>query len=581
MPTDDREKQFERALTRHLRDRADATCPDAEVLSAYQERSLSLGEMAKWTEHIASCGRCQETLALVEQTENVNSHEWDENDAILLLPQAAAKPSEFRPAATRMAMEEASLPPAAAAAGAIPQPKVRARPPWKWIVPIGAMAAGVIVWLGVNELQKQQHKQTESVQLVENQPAATPTPAARAPLAVGPTPRSDGPAQRTSKEEKALREGGLELRSAPAARMPSAEQPSNPNKLTAPRAVPLAKQELDKKKDKQGEGSGSGYGIGVAAPAPPAAGALAGTDRDGYKAPAAPSQNTRVSGGIVAGAPAGNANAPVRAVPKSSADAKTADLSTITGRVLDPSGAGISGAVITAIATTSGSSKSAVADAAGNFKLTDLPSDQYRVVVAQAGFARSEQMLTLESRRDEQLTVQLKLGAVSEMVEVTGAAPAVNTQTSDSLAASPVEKSAAKEQHGRNFSPLLQLAAVDPHYIAAPDQKFGWRVGDRGKIEHTTDRGKTWQPQNGGVTFDLRTGSATSDKVCWAIGKSGTILLTTDGGKHWKQITSPISEDLAGIHAGDAQHASIWDVSHRKSFETEDGGATWQRTAHE
>ena len=81
--------------------------------------------------------------------------------------------------------------------------------------------------------------------------------------------------------------------------------------------------------------------------------------------------------------------------------------------------------------------------------------------------------------------------------------------------------------------------------------------------------------------MDLRAGSATSDRVCWLIGGAGTILLTTDGGKHWKQVTSPMVEDLGGIHARDAQHASIWDVPNRKSFETDDGGTTWKRTANE
>ena len=89
------------------------------------------------------------------------------------------------------------------------------------------------------------------------------------------------------------------------------------------------------------------------------------------------------------------------------------------------------------------------------------------------------------------------------------------------------------------------------------------------------DRGKTWKLQKSGVTADLTAGSATSDKVCWVAGKAGTLLLTTDGGKRWKQLPSPISEDLGGIHATDALHASIWDVPNRKSFETTDGGATW------
>lgn len=121
----------------------------------------------------------------------------------------------------------------------------------------------------------------------------------------------------------------------------------------------------------------------------------------------------------------------------------------------------------------------------------------------------------------------------------------------------------------------MQLAIVDRRFIVAPGEKNAWRVGEAGQIEHSTDRGKTWKMQKSGVTEDLTAGSATSDKVCWVVGKTGTLLLTTDGGKHWKHISSPITDDLGGIHATDALHASIWDVPNRRSFETTDGGATW------
>src|SRR5450755_2798268 len=79
MPSDERDRQFERALQRHLRaSSADAACPDAEILAAYHERTLSPEEVAQWKEHIVACSRCQETLALVEETSPVALHEWEE-----------------------------------------------------------------------------------------------------------------------------------------------------------------------------------------------------------------------------------------------------------------------------------------------------------------------------------------------------------------------------------------------------------------------------------------------------------------------------------------------------------------------
>src|SRR3974390_1334469 len=79
MPSDERDRQFERALQRHLRGNSrDAACPDAETLAAYHERTLSLEELARWKEHIGGCVRCQETLALVEETNSVNLPEEEE-----------------------------------------------------------------------------------------------------------------------------------------------------------------------------------------------------------------------------------------------------------------------------------------------------------------------------------------------------------------------------------------------------------------------------------------------------------------------------------------------------------------------
>ena len=175
----------------------------------------------------------------------------------------------------------------------------------------------------------------------------------------------------------------------------------------------------------------------------------------------------------------------------------------------------------------------------------------------------------LKPQRNEQVQVQLKLGAVAESVVLSGAATSL--KPSESELSTP----------GGNFKQLIQIAAANPRYIVAPDQEMVWRVGEAGKIERSTDRGKTWKPQRSGVSVDLRAGSATSARVCWLIGKAGTILLTIDGGKNWKQVGSPIPEDLGGIHAIDAQHASIWDVPNRRSFETDDGGTTWKRTANE
>jgi hypothetical protein len=583
MATDDREQQFERALAKHLKGAAEHACPDAEVLSAYHERTLSLEEMAKWKEHIAGCERCQDTLALVEQTESVDAEAWQEQNAALQMEGLAAKPEMVRTAAARIRWVAGSMVAAPAPAAPVELARRGSRAKWKWIVPIGAVAAGVIVWVGVAEIKHKQEAD-QAAQMAQNTQRAVPQPSLELktlpPAAVEPNAARDRTAE-SRDDNKAL---------SAASPPPPAPQASASPQIRAPRAAQERKQELDKKKDAVGEGHG--YGNGISAKAPAAAPSAEGTDdfaRNRGDVTALAKES-----GVVAGTAA---NAPVSRVtpaPKPPADkgrataayrseAAPVNVSTITGTVLDPSGAAIGGALITAIDTSSGNLKTAVADAAGRFVLADLPSDQYRVVVAHAGFAQSEQTLTLAPQQNEQLRVQLKLGSATESVEVSaGAAPTLNTETAQlSTNAISREKVSQLPANGRNFQQLAQLAASDPRYIMAPDQKLAWRVGDAGKIERSTDHGKTWKLQNSGVGADLRAGSATSDRACWVIGKAGTILLTTDGGKHWRQVASPIAEDIGGIHASDAQHATIWNIPNRKSFQTSDGGATWTPAANQ
>jgi photosystem II stability/assembly factor-like uncharacterized protein len=111
--------------------------------------------------------------------------------------------------------------------------------------------------------------------------------------------------------------------------------------------------------------------------------------------------------------------------------------------------------------------------------------------------------------------------------------------------------------------------------ITTPVDQYSWRVWPGGKIEYSFDNSRTWETQKSGVSMDLTGGSAPSDKVCWVVGKAGTVLVTTDRGRHWKKVTSPIQEDIAGIFAQDGKRASVWTASHKQSFETNDGGATW------
>ncbi len=144
-------------------------------------------------------------------------------------------------------------------------------------------------------------------------------------------------------------------------------------------------------------------------------------------------------------------------------------------------------------------------------------------------------------------------------------------------AAQPGSAAPARAASGFADAAALEMVAIsNPHLVAAPGSKVIWRAGRAGLIEFSSDAGASWSRQTSGVLADLLTGSAPTDKICWMVGRVGAILLTTDGGAHWNVIHPPVEEDLFGVRATDALHATIWNSRNTKTFETSDGGLTWK-----
>ncbi len=176
MPSEDRDQQFERALARHLPSASpDSACPDAETLAAYQASTLSPPETAQWKQHIASCERCQEILSLVAQTEGLSAEDWEQHGELVpmelhAVPAASAAIASAQPYGASPAVSKAAAAPSSQVT------PFRNRPRWSWLVPVGAIAAGVIVWIGVREVRTQRLEQISEVQVAQNRAASSPTP---------------------------------------------------------------------------------------------------------------------------------------------------------------------------------------------------------------------------------------------------------------------------------------------------------------------------------------------------------------------------------------------------------------------
>jgi hypothetical protein len=101
----------------------------------------------------------------------------------------------------------------------------------------------------------------------------------------------------------------------------------------------------------------------------------------------------------------------------------------IQGRVTDPSGAAIPGANITVKDLDRGTSITSTTNADGIYSLPRVPIGRYEVRAESKGFQTAVQPpLTLEMNQIARLDFSMKIGQVSETVEVTGAAPLLQTE---------------------------------------------------------------------------------------------------------------------------------------------------------
>src|SRR5215831_8374429 len=103
----------------------------------------------------------------------------------------------------------------------------------------------------------------------------------------------------------------------------------------------------------------------------------------------------------------------------------------IVGTVVDPTGAAVAGATITARDTERGTSLTTRSDATGSFDLPDVPVGNYRVTVEAKGFQKAAYpQFNLVLNQTARLNFQMKIGQATETVEVIATAPILQTDTS-------------------------------------------------------------------------------------------------------------------------------------------------------
>lgn len=457
-------------LVNDLRVRAGGLhCPESDTLAAYHERSLLPEEMNSWKEHIVGCARCQAILAELEATDSVPLQIAEKEGVLATAAVPARSARETSPV-----HEEA---PAALPAKSRVTPISRGVR-WQWLVPAGALAAGLLVWVAWQENRLQVNAPAETRTAKLEPPAAQPpiTPHGREAAS------TEGLA-RVSKDQGAI--GGA----APAKPAPEAKLLKQFEKFDSRGRVSRSEAQANKEAGTRGDTSLDSLVAANRAQNPPTQDAKAG----------------------VAGAMS-----------------QTVEVQTMTANA--------------------------------------QPQNQQA----------QQNLQAQQNQLNEQKMSGPNPSRVTEMAKKRKSESSAAGYRAAAAAPQPAPTPPAAFGENVRATPALMAGGLVEHLISAPSAKSLWRVGHVGMIEFSSDGGASWSRQISNVSVELTGGSAPSGKVCWIVGQAGTILLTTDAGAHWMTIRSPLDEDLGGVRATDALHATIWNTGNTRVFGTSDGGLTWK-----
>ncbi len=109
-----------------------------------------------------------------------------------------------------------------------------------------------------------------------------------------------------------------------------------------------------------------------------------------------------------------------------------ADRGTITGTVIDPTGAVLPNVAIEAKNVNTGALFPVASSATGNYTISALPTGGYELTVTAPGFKNFTRAgLTVQAAQTIRIDVSLEVGSSSESVTVTEATPLLKTESGD------------------------------------------------------------------------------------------------------------------------------------------------------
>lgn len=129
----------------------------------------------------------------------------------------------------------------------------------------------------------------------------------------------------------------------------------------------------------------------------------------------------------------------------------------ITGTVKDQSGAVMPDVKVVVTSDTLVGAKEATTDRAGYYRIVNLPPGNLTITATAAGFATAKQELVLEVGHLPTVDITLRVGKAEVVVEVSGAAPQIDT-TTNVTTTNVTEDVVNFVPHGPSFQSVIQFA---------------------------------------------------------------------------------------------------------------------------
>jgi hypothetical protein len=149
----------------------------------------------------------------------------------------------------------------------------------------------------------------------------------------------------------------------------------------------------------------------------------------------------------------------------------------ITGTISDSAGAVVAGATVTATNPATATQRTTQTSGAGVYTLTALPPGSYTLRAEKEGFSSQVRTgIELQVAQVARFDLTLQVGSVSEVVEVKGGAPLIETDNTSLGTVIENTRILDLPLNGRNY---LQLAALTPGATTAASASFvmGLRQG--------------------------------------------------------------------------------------------------------